>query len=160
SHLYQLVPITELPQHRAAFFAETMHLGKVSFEQQIQHQISIATIILLPARSLASNFGRIAQPDRVAQFRQHLFEPGAVTTGFKGHDYLTSKLLVERAYIIMLMPQLPAMNLAIGQIAVTNRLFTRMKIHSDVYCHRAPPFVIHKSTGLEFTKLAAGGAFS
>jgi hypothetical protein len=92
----------------------------------------------------------------VAQFRQHLFEPGAVTTGFKGHDYLTSKLLVERAHIIMLMPQLPAINLAIGQITVTNRLFTRMKINCDVYCHRAPPFVIRKSTGLEFTKTRGG----
>jgi hypothetical protein len=35
-----------------------------------------------------------------------------------------------------------------------------MKIHSHVYCHRAPPFVIRESTGLEFTKLSAGGAFS
>jgi hypothetical protein len=156
----KLVPITELPQHRAAFFAETMHPGKVSFKQQVQHQIRVTPIILLPARSLASNFCRIAQPNRVAQFRQHLFEPGAVTTGFKGHDYLPSKLLVERAHVILLMLQLPAMNLAIGRVTVTNRLFTRMKIHGDVYCHRAPPFVIRKSTGLEFTQLAAGGAFS
>src|SRR6185436_18019559 len=93
---------------------------------------------------------------RVAQFCQHLFEPGAVTTGFKGHDYLTSKLLVAGAHSIMLMPQLPAMNLAIGGIAVTNCLFPRMKINGDVYCHRAPPFVIHKSTGLEFTKTRGG----
>jgi hypothetical protein len=92
----------------------------------------------------------------VAHFRQHLFEPGAVTTRLKGNDYLAAKLFVEPTHIIMLMSQLPAMDLAIGHIAVTNRLFTRMKIHSDVYCHRAPPFVIHKSTGLEFTKTRGG----
>src|SRR5262249_56653815 len=134
--------------------------GKIFFEQQIQHQISIAPVILLATRRLASNFCWITQPDRVAQLGQHLFKPGAVTTGLKANDYRACKLLIEATHIIALMLQLPAMDLAIGQIAVTNRLFTRMKINGDVYCHRAPPFVIRKSTRLEFTRLEAGGAFS
>jgi hypothetical protein len=115
------------------------------------HQISIAPVILLPARGLASDFRRIAQPNRMAQFHQHLFEPGAITTGFEGHDYLPSKLLVKPAHIIVLMPQVPVMNLAISRIAITNRLFTRMKIHRDVYCHWGTSFGIRKTTGLEFT---------
>src|SRR5215211_2092246 len=158
--LHQLVPITQLSQHRATLSTEGMHAGKVTLHYQVQHQVSIAPIVLLFARRLASNLRGITQPHRVAQLCQHLLKPSTVTTGFEGHYYFAPKLFIKLTHVIMLMAQFSAMDFPLRRIAPTNRLFTRMKINCDVYWHLAPPFVSPKTTGLESTRLAAGGALS
>ncbi len=152
--------ITQLPQDRATLVAEGMDAGKVAFHHQVQDQVGIAPVVLLFAWRFASDLGGIAQPNGLAQLRQQLFKPGAVTAGLEGHYYFALKLLIKLTHIVTLMVQLLAMDLAIRRIAPTYGLFTRMKINCNVYWHSAPPFVSPKTTCLESTRLAAGGALS
>ena len=77
------------------------------------------------------------QPHRVDQLGQHLFKPGAVTTGFEGRYYFAPKLFIKLTHVITLMAQFSAMDFFIHHIEPTNRLFTRMKINCDVYWHPA-----------------------
>src|SRR6185295_10501007 len=123
-----------------------MQAREITLQHQVQHVVGIAPIVFLAARCLASDFGRIAQPICMTQLGQHLFEPGAVTTGLKTDDYFACEPGIKRSHVIMLMTQLEAMNLTVGQVTVTNGLLTSMKINCDIYCHRAPPLLITNPT--------------
>src|SRR5690349_15291894 len=83
----------------------------------------------------------------MTQLGQHLFEPSAVTTSFQADDYCATESGIKCSYVVTLMAQLEAMNLAICQVAVTDCLLTSMKINCDIYCHRAPPLLITNPTG-------------
>src|ERR1043165_1017684 len=82
----------------------------------------------------------------MSQLGQHLFEPGAVTTGFESDDYFTSECAIKPPHVVTLMAQLKPMDLAICQVTVTDGLLTSMKINCDIYCHRAPPLLITNPT--------------
>src|ERR1043165_5364095 len=82
----------------------------------------------------------------MSQLGQHLFEPGAVTTGFESDDYFTSECAIKPPHVVTLIAQLKPMDLAICQVTVTDGLLTSMKINCDIYCHRAPPLLITNPT--------------
>src|ERR1043165_833917 len=93
----------------------------------------------------------------MSQLGQHLFEPGAVTTGFESDDYFTSECAIKPPHVVTLMAQLKPMDLAICQVTVTDGLLTSMKINCDIYCHRAPPLLITNPT-VSVKQLTVGGA--
>lgn len=74
---------------------------------QLEHQIRIAPIVLLPPSGAAAYLGGVAEPDLAAQLFQQLFEPGRVTATLKANDYVTllSQLGIAGAYLFPLMLQ-------------------------------------------------------
>ena len=56
----------------------------------------------------------------------HLFKPVGVAASFYTDDHFTCELLVETTDIIPLMVKLPAVNLAVTAIYITDGLLTRV----------------------------------
>jgi len=61
-----------------------MNPWKLVMQEQIQNQLSITAIVLLAPTRPPADLDRVTQPDFVAKFFEHLFKPGAITTGFQG----------------------------------------------------------------------------
>ena len=74
--------------------------------QQVQHQVSIAAIVLLPSSCQASDLSRIAHQQLMAQLFHQLLKPVCISTGFNPNDHFPLKLTIEPLDIITLMLQL------------------------------------------------------
>ena len=114
-----------------------MNPRKVSAHQQLQNQIGIAPIVLLPPFGELPNVSGVADPDLATQFFQQFFKPGRITTALKSYDYpLAGKLFVESPHRLpVLVQQHQLFYLSIFGCQITDRLLTSMKVHPDIYCH-------------------------
>src|SRR5215469_12336854 len=83
---YQLSHITVLcTRHPKAW--------EVILEHQLQHVLSVATVILLLAHLLGSNACRISDPQLEVQLRKQPLEPTRLSGGFDPHAYAGLLLL-------------------------------------------------------------------
>src|SRR3989441_1699769 len=153
AHLDQLVTVTQHAQNLAALERRSMQTRKLIMKQQLQNQFRVAPIVLLTPARAASNLGRVAQPDFVAEVFEQLFEPGAVTAGFQPDDHAPHELRVEGAYfVLVLMFEFVRDELTSFSCQITDRLLSCMKVNADIYCFHSASFQSHvESTGREFT---------
>jgi hypothetical protein len=88
--------ITQLLQHLTSAPGVTMNPWEVTFVQQLENQIGIPPIVLLPPFRKLPNVSGVADPDLATQFFQEFFKPGGVTTTLKTDDHsLPGELFVE-----------------------------------------------------------------
>src|SRR3982074_1218677 len=115
-----------------------MNPRKVSSHQQVQNQISVSPIILLPPTRKQPNCRGMSAPDLATQFLQQLLEPGRIPTALESYyHWLTRKLLVEAPHFLRLpVVQLQPSYFSLLSCQITDRLGARMKVDSDIYCHR------------------------
>src|SRR6266700_7305191 len=114
-----------------------MNPRKVSAHQQLQNQVSIAPIVLLPPFGILANVSGVPNPNLAPQFFQQFFKPGRIAAALKANDYaLPAKLFVESPHPgRVLVPQHQLLNLSTFGCQITDRLLTSMKVHPDIYCH-------------------------
>src|ERR1700682_1049806 len=113
-----------------------MQARKVPPHHQLQYQISISSIVLLPPPCELSNRGGMSDPRLILQLFQQLLEPGRVATAFTSYYYfLATELFIKGSYHILYMLQLHLPNLTIFSCQITGRLFASMKVDSDIYSH-------------------------
>src|SRR5216684_1330186 len=114
-----------------------MNPRKVSSHQQVQNQISVSPIVLLPPARKQPNRRGMTDPDLATQFLQQFLEPGGIPAALKSNYHLlTRKLLVEAPHFLRLaVVQLQPLNFSLFSCQITDRLCARMKVDSDIYCH-------------------------
>jgi len=113
----------------------SLHRGEfenVDGHQQIQDQIFISPIILLPPSRQLPDLGRISYQQLMAYFFHHLFKPVRVPTSLDPHNHFTAELTVESSDVIALMVQFPLLDASIFSVQVTHRLLGRVDVYSYV----------------------------
>src|SRR5438132_9002764 len=80
----------------------------------------------------------MTDPDLTTQFFQHFVDPSRIPTALESYYYLlTAKLFIKLPHFLRLpVVQLRPSNLSIFSCQITDRLCARMKVVSDIYCHR------------------------
>src|SRR4029453_1599156 len=129
---HQLVPVSQLPQHFPTFLRVAKQRRKLTVHQQLQDQVGIAPIVLLPPPRQSSDLRRIAHQQFVAQALNQLLEPVRVATSFDPDDHFPLKLTVVPLDVITLMTQLYYARGPITGVQVTESLLSRVNVYSDI----------------------------
>jgi hypothetical protein len=95
-HPHQLVPMQQqLPLVALGQRRHPLQIGKLIFPQQPRDQLRIPPVVLLLARFLAANLGRIPQPQPVPILRQPPLEPQHVAAALHSHHRARRPAAVE-----------------------------------------------------------------
>lgn len=148
AHLHQPVTIAQQPQYLPAGKRRPMHLRELLSQQQVEHQLRIATVCLVSAACSTTNLGRVADENFMTETLQQFDEPGALSTGFQADYHVTCELRVEGTNVILIVMQFPALDEAVSRVAVTNSLLTRVEVHATIRRHRHLPRRVSCATGV------------
>ena len=73
---------------------------ELALAQQVENQLGIPPVILLPAAGAAADLGRVADEDLMAEPLLQFHEPSAVAAGFQPDDYVARELSLEAADVV------------------------------------------------------------
>src|SRR4029453_8824879 len=107
------------------------------FDHQVENQLGIPPVVLLPRAGAASDLGGMPDPDLVPEFGQQFFKPLAGAGSLQLDNHRFRQLGIELADFIILVVQLSPLNLAGRQIRVSDFLLSWMKINAAIGHHEA-----------------------
>src|SRR6476620_7603080 len=102
SQLNEAVSMPEFLQDRAALGVRTIDARELVLEQEIKDQFRVTAIGLVPGTRPLSNFGGVADPDFVLEFKEQILKPLAVAAGFQADDYRPLERRIKRTQRINL----------------------------------------------------------
>src|SRR2546426_8857700 len=135
AHAHQPVAIAQQRQGVLAGRSGPVHDGKLLAPQQVQQQLGVAPVVLLPAPGELSNGVSIAHQQPVARLLDQLVEPQRIPRGLDAHHCGSGELRVERAYVVAAVVERVLVDLSVGCIHPADGLGADMQVNSDVHCH-------------------------
>src|SRR3989449_10224039 len=135
AHAHQPVAIAQQRQGVLAGRSGPVHDGKLLAPQQVQQQLGVAPVVLLPAPGELSNRVGIAHQQPVPRLLDQLVEPQGIPRGLDADHCGSGELRVERAHVVAAVVERVLVDLSVGCIHPADGLGADMQVNSDVHCH-------------------------
>src|SRR5205807_8756525 len=135
AHAHQPVAIAQQRQGVLAGRSGPVHDGKLLATQQVQQQLGVAPVVLLPAPGELSNGVGIAHQQPVPRLLDQLVEPQGIPRGLDADHCGSGELRVERAHVVAAVVERVLVDLSVGCIHPADGLGADMQVNSDVHCH-------------------------
>src|SRR5262245_33864907 len=136
AQLNEPMTMPEFLQNGAALGIRPINTREFVLEQEIKNRFRITSVGLLPRTRALPNFGCVADPDLMFEFKEQIFKPLAVASGFQSNDHFALDRRIELTNLIHLrVIEFGDLNFAVLGITPNDELLSRVKINATISGH-------------------------